>query len=291
MKIEVLSVLLFIAVASAFRHDAAQNTNDDQQGMCPHEYFKKHPELKKKMKEQFMKEHDREDRNGQRERGSSEKHHRHHDKPPMRFPNFTRMADCVADGDCKNNMRCCRTPCGMKCMRPIFTEDDFHRALEDNEDKNRPKRDAVEGTPSQQGEELGRGHGEGAEHGKGHGKGLEHGKGAEHGKGHGKGLEHGKGAEHGKGHGKGLEHGKGAEHGKGHGKGLEHGKGAEHGKGHGKGLEHGKGAKNGKGHGKGLEHGKGAEHGKGHGKGLEHGKGPENGGQQGVQEGSGEARQ
>ncbi|KAM4636131.1 uncharacterized protein O3C94_017342 [Discoglossus pictus] len=256
--------------------------SDTKRGMCPLEYLVEHPKFKNKLREKFLEYSQKEDFS-------------------IKFPNFTKLADCADDGDCIDTMRCCISPCGMKCMTSVFSDKDFENIILEHLKNNRMKREIdehSEGSEQRQqgsGLEHGKGHGKGAEHGKGHGKGAEHGKGhgkgAEHGKGHGKGAEHGKGhgkgAEHGKGHGKGAEHGKGhgkgAEHGKGHGKGAEHGKGhgkgAEHGKGHGKGAEHGKGhgkgAEHGKGHGKGAEHGKGhgkgAEHGKGHGKGQEHG--------------------
>ncbi|XP_075144220.1 uncharacterized protein LOC142219153 [Leptodactylus fuscus] len=240
---------------------------DNKYGMCPNNYMKVHPELKEKFDHKCKHKHSHKCKDGEQ---CSHKHSHH--KKHGHFRNFTALADCSVDGDCGNNMRCCFTICGKKCMKPVFTNEDLKESLfgKKEEKKNREKRDVGndDESDSDQDDEM--------EHGKGHGKGK-------HGKGHKKGVAHRKGQckggdcngecngeeeEH------GNRHGKGGKHGKGHGQGAKHGKGHGEGAKHGKG--HGEGAKHGKGHGQGAKHGKGhdkGKHGKGHGKGLEHGKG------------------
>ncbi|XP_075144398.1 uncharacterized protein LOC142219326 [Leptodactylus fuscus] len=242
---------------------------DKKYGMCPNNYLIVHPELKEKFYKKCEHKHSHECKDGEQ---CSHKHSHH--KKHGHFRNFTALTDCSVDGDCGNNMRCCNTMCGKKCMKPVFTMDDLTDSFYgEKEENNRAKRDVENEEKHRKGGKHGKGHGEGAKHGKGHGEGAKHGKGHGEGAKHGKG--HGEGAKHGKGHGEGAKHGKGHGEGAKHGKG--HGEGAKHGKGHGEGAKHGKGhgegAKHGKGHGEGAKHGKGhgevAKHGKGHGKNKE----------------------
>ncbi|KAM5140437.1 uncharacterized protein ACMZJ9_014277 [Mantella aurantiaca] len=251
-------------------------TEDDKKfGMCPENYLKTHPEFKEKMYNALKNKGHKHHQDGQCN-GGKDCPDKHKEKHQKHFHKLSAKPDCSVDGECHNQMRCCNTICGKKCMKPVFTDDDYMKLMFGDKEKHKQKRDLEskeDGPDSSPEEELDHELEEGGKNhgiGRGHERGLEEAeKGAEHGRGHGKGREHGKGAKNGKGHMKGKECGQGAKHGKGKGKGLEDGKGAKHGKGKGKGLENGKGSMHAKGKGKGLEHGKGAKHGKGKGKGLE----------------------
>ncbi|KAM4636856.1 uncharacterized protein O3C94_017886 [Discoglossus pictus] len=275
--------------------EESNSESDEKLGMCPHNYLKRNPDFKKKLHERFRSRNhyptDTLCNEGQEGPGCLKENsqNREHGKPPMKFPNFTRMADCTADGDCANNMRCCRSPCGKKCMKGIFSEEDFEKQIEEHMENKREKRDLSENNEENNGEEQEgerehkKGHGKEEGHENDHGKGKGHGKGHKHGKGDGK--RNGEGGEHGKGHGK--RHGEGGEHGEGHGK--RHGEGGKHGEGHGK--RHGEGGEHGEGHGK--RHGKGGDHGKSHGNGEggEHGKGHLKRGKHGKEHRKGEGNE
>ncbi|XP_073451270.1 uncharacterized protein [Aquarana catesbeiana] len=227
-----------------------EETEDDKKfGMCPENYLRTHPEFKEKMHNKFLKKHKQHQHDGQC--NGTDCSEKHKEKYQKHFHKFSAKADCSVDGDCSDQMRCCRTICGKKCMKPVFTEEDYKKSMFGDKYENKQKRDLEtqeEKPGSPPGEELDHDHSK-CKHGKCHKKRQGHNRdneeeseeGDEHGRGHGKGSEHGKGPKHGKGCNKGKEHGKGK------GKGLQEGKGRKHGKCHGKGRKHGKG------HGKGLE--------------------------------------
>lgn len=36
------------------------------------------------------------------------------------LPDFSKLKSCSSDGKCDKDKKCCETPCGMKCMQPVF---------------------------------------------------------------------------------------------------------------------------------------------------------------------------
>ncbi|KAM4636132.1 uncharacterized protein O3C94_017343 [Discoglossus pictus] len=233
--------------------EESNSERDEKLGMCPLTFLLKYPDFKKKLFDRF-KSHshyptDTLCKEGQKGPGCHKKNakNRENGKPPMKISNFTKMADCTVDGDCANNMRCCRSPCGKKCMKGIVLDESLVKQIDELMENKREKRDLSENHKENNGDE----HGKGREHQKGHGNGEGHEN--VHGKGHrkgGHGKDDSKGGENGKRHGK--RHGEGGEHVKGNGK--RHKEGGERGKDHGKTGKHGK------------EHGKGEGHEMGQGK-------------------------
>ncbi|XP_069835161.1 uncharacterized protein [Dendropsophus ebraccatus] len=206
-----------------------ETTEEDKKyGMCPNNYIKTHPELREEMEKNWKHNcSDKQCKHGERCSGN----HSHH-KKHGHFRNFTAMTDCSTDGDCGSGMRCCETMCGKKCVKGVFTNEDFNEFSfgKKEQKENRKKREVEDEDDNEM--ERGGGHGNGRGQGKGSKNRKGKGSGGQHGKCKGKGeCENGKGGEHGKGCKKGGEGGKGrkkgGENGKGRGKGQMKAQGHE----------------------------------------------------------------
>lgn len=108
-------ILLFYGFVSP------EETEDDKKfGMCPENYLRTHPEFKEKMHNKFLKKHKQHQHDGQC--NGTDCSEKHKEKYLKHFHKFSAKADCSVDGDCSDQMRCCRTICGKKCMKPVFSK-------------------------------------------------------------------------------------------------------------------------------------------------------------------------